>query len=316
MTDFATETTNVRFLNQAFLDKLDGGPAMVKQAETAMAAFIRQRLREDGFARQIFTPQILTAAELDRDLHDQPRKIVEKEPDSVAAQIALTGAAEVRYFRAERYEVAMEKISSKLFKKSKFELATYATNISQVIQQNSVKDLQLVEDEGLMNGLKSIANTNHVGSGYVNGILDVNTTFNPSAMIAAINELIKAKQKPAKILIPYNLYNILLAQPSTVVGSLIAESHFRGEDMRNAYGYEFIPTNKLDLLSSDPTDPTKWGDMIGIFAPEGYLGQFYSLQEPTVFLKNEADMLEFQVYESVGIGLGNIQGFRLAKFDL
>ena len=305
MSNYAMETASVKFLNQAFLDKIDGG--LEKEASAAMTAFVRQKLREDGFTRKIMTPQLLTSSDLDRGLDDQPRKIVEKEPDSIAADLPLSGRAELRYFKTDRYEVTFSKISSRTFQKSKYELATYATDIRQVLQDNSVKDLQFTEDSNFIAGLKSIAAAQH------GGIVDANAGFGIKSLMEMVNELVKVKQKPAKILMPWNLYLKLYSRPSSVVGSITANEHFNGQDMRQAFGFEIIPTNKLDLMSSDGTIQ---GDMIAIFAPESYLGQFYSLQEPTVFLKTEQDMIEFTTYESVGVGIGNTNGFRLAKFDL
>lgn len=305
MSNYAMETASVKFLNQAFLDKIDGG--LEKEASAAMTAFVRQKLREDGFTRKIMTPQLLTSSDLDRGLDDQPRKIVEKEPDSIAADLPLSGRAELRYFKTDRYEVTFSKISSRTFQKSKYELATYATDIRQVLQDNSVKDLQFTEDSNFIAGLKTIAAAQH------GGIVDANAGFGIKSLMEMVNELVKVKQKPAKILMPWNLYLKLYSRPSSVVGSITANEHFNGQDMRQAFGFEIIPTNKLDLMSSNGTIQ---GDMIAIFAPESYLGQFYSLQEPTVFLKTEQDMIEFTTYESVGVGIGNTNGFRLAKFDL
>lgn len=305
MSNYSIETAGVKFINQSFLDKIDQG--MEKEASAAMTAFVRQKLREDGFTRKILTPQMLTSADLDRGLDDQPRKIVEKEPDSIAADMPLSGRAELRYFATERYEVTFSKITSRTFSKSKYELATYATDIRQVLQDNSVKDLQFTEDSNFIAGLKTIATAYH------GGVLDMAAGFGIKSLMAAVDELIKVKQKPAKILIPWNLYLKLYSRPSSVVGSITANEHFNGAEMRQTYGFELIPTNKLDLMSSDGVIQ---GDMIAIFAPESYLGQFYSLQEPTVFLKTEQDMIEFTTYESVGVGIGNTNGFRLVKFDL
>jgi hypothetical protein len=35
-----------------------------------------------------------------------------------------------------------------------------------------------------------------------------------------------------------------------------------------------------------------------------------------VFLEAKADMIEFQIYESIGIGIGNAKGFVLGKVAL
>src|SRR3954471_2444380 len=101
MTGYSTETINVQFLNQSFLDKVDAG--LTKEAGVAMSAFVRQKLREDGFARKILPPIMVTPAELDRQITEEPTIIVEKEPDSIAANLPFLGKPQIRYFKGPRY---------------------------------------------------------------------------------------------------------------------------------------------------------------------------------------------------------------------
>lgn len=307
MSDYQTETVNVQFINQQFIDKIDQG--MTKEAGAAMSAFVRQKLREEGFARKILTPQSVTSAELDRGLDDQPRIIVEKEPDSVAASIALSANGELRYFKGERYEVPFYKIESDTFKKSKYELATYRTDIRQVIQDNSVKDIQREEDVNFWNGVTSIAST--AGNELDYSAAGTGVNFGVRSLMDLVELIVDNFQKPGKILLPYKLYLKLISRKATVIGDIATSDLFRGGDQTNFYGFEIVTTNKSDIL----TDTTK-GDMAAVFAPEQYLGQFYSMQDPTVFLKTEKDMVEFSTYESVGIGIGNTDGMATAKFDL
>lgn len=307
MTDYNTETVNTQFMNQAFIQKINNG--MEKEAGIAMSAFVRQKLREEGFARKILTPQTVTSAELDRGLDDQPRVIVEKEPDSVAASIALSATGELRYFKGERYEVPFYKIESDTFKKSKYELATYRTDIRQVLQDNSVKDLQKEEDVNFWNGITTIATD-------AGNVIDYSTTgtstnFGVRSLMDLVELIVDNFQKPGKILLPYKLYLKLISRKATVIGDIATSDLFRGGDQTNFYGFEIITTNKSDIL----TNETK-GDMAAVFAPEQYLGQFYSLQDPTVFLKTEKDMVEFSTYESIGVGIGNTNGLAVAQYDL
>ena len=65
-------------MNQSFLEKIDQG--MTKEAGVAMSAFVRQKLREDGFTRKILPFQSITAAELDRQLTEEPTVICERNP--------------------------------------------------------------------------------------------------------------------------------------------------------------------------------------------------------------------------------------------
>lgn len=300
---YNVETMNVQFLNQAFIDKIDQG--LEKEAGAAMSAFVRQKLREDGFTRKVLTPQTITASDLDRGLDDQPRVIVEKEPDSVAASMSLSGKTEVRYFRGSRYEVPFYKISSQRFKKSKFELATYKTDIRQILQDNSVKDIQKQEDENFIAGLKAIQ-TEARGAAFVTPTGDRVT----DKLMDLVKTLVTDEQKPSKILMSHQLYLTMLREPATQLGDAVASEHFKSGSMEGFYGFDIVTSNKAGILSSDGV---KKGDLVAVFAPETYLGQFYSLQEPTVFLKAEADMIEFETYESIGIGIGNVKGFVLGS---
>lgn len=302
-----TETVNVQFMNQSFIDKIDQG--LVKEAGAAMSAFVRQKLRETGFARKILTPQMITASDLDRGLDDQPRVIIEKEPDSVAAYMSLSGQPTVRYFKGSRYEVPFYKIQSERFVKSKFELATYRTDIRNILQENSVKDLQKQEDVNFFAGLRAIQKN-------ARGVEFVATTGDriTDRVMSLIQTLVKDHQKPGKILLSHALYLQMLREPATQLGDAIASKHFETGSMDSFYGFEIVTTIKGDILSSE--EGQNKGDLVAVFAPEEYLGQFYSLQEPTVFLEAKADMIEFQTYESIGIGIGNTKGFVIGKVDL
>lgn len=301
------ETVNVAFLNQSFIDKIDQG--LVKEAGAAMSAFVRQKLRETGFARKILTPQMITASDLDRGLDDQPRVIIEKEPDSVAAYMSLSGQPTVRYFRGARYEVPFYKLSSERFVKSKFELATYRTDIRNILQENSVKDLQQQEDSNFIAGLRAIQNE-RLGADFVVATGDRIT----DRVMSLVQQLVIARQKPGKILLSHVLYLQMLREPATQLGDAVITKAFETGSMDTFYGFEIVTTIKADLLSS--VVGQELGDLVAVFAPEEYLGQFYSLQEPTVFLEAKADMIEFQTYESIGIGIGNTKGFILGQVSL
>ena len=294
---YGTETTNVQFLNQAFIDKIEGG--MEKEASVAASAFVRQKLRENGFTRKIMEPTMVTAADLDRQLTDEPAIIVEKEPDSVAASMSFRGRPELRYFKGERYVVNFHKIESNEFKKSKFELATYRTDIRTVLQENSVKDVQKVEDTNFYDSIVDMATAN-------SNVYTIAGGFTMPNFQAGVKKLL-AKQLPVgKILMTQEMYADFLAQPATQIGSDAASALFMGQTaVATPYGNQIIVTNKNDILPNNR--------MI-VFAPIQYLGQMYLLQDAMVYLKTEADMLSFKTYESVGIGFGNVNGAVVIDF--
>jgi len=297
MSGYATETVSVQFINQSFLDKIDQG--MTKEAGVAMSAFVRQKLREDGFTRKVLNPILVTAAELDRQLTEDPTIIVEKEIDSVAANMPFLGRSEIRYFQGSRYPVTFQKIASAEFKKSKFELATYRTDIRTVLQENSVKDIQEQEDKNFYGNLIEIATAN----GNVNSI---SGGFTKANLLAGVKKLIEKRLPVGCILMTQSMYNDLLSFPATEVGSPAASDLFRGQgSLDNFFGYKIITTNKSNIL---PTNQAL------VFAPQEYLGQMYALQDATLFLKTEMDMVQFQTYESVGVGIGNVNGVQVLNF--
>lgn len=297
MSGYNTETVNIQFLNQSFLDKIDQG--MTKEAGIAMSAFVRQKLREDGFTRKILPPTMITAAELDRQLTEEPTVIVEKEPDSIAANMPFLGRSEIRYFKGPRYPVTFQKITSATFKKSKFELATYRTDIRNVLQENSVKDIQAKEDENFYGNVVAVATAN-------SNVYNLSGGFTKQNLLNGVKKLLEHKLPVGCILMTQSMYTDLLGLPATDVGSPAASELFRGQaSLEGFFGYKIITTNKNDIL---PTNQAL------VFAPPPYLGQFYTLQDATLFLKAEMDMLEFSTYESVGVGLGNVNGAVVLNF--
>ena len=297
MSAYNTETVDVQFINKSFVDKIDQG--LEKEAGVSMSAFVRQKLREDGFTRKILPLQFITAAELDRQLTEEPAVIVEKEPDSVAATMPFLARSELRYFKGSRYAVTFEKIASADFRKSKFELATYRTDIRTVLQENSVKDMQKQEDYGFFQHCMAVAtasgNTHAISGG-----------FSKANLMQAVKFMVKNQLPVGCILMTQSLYADMLTFPATDIGSPAASDLFRGDASQPGfYGYNVITTNKNDILADN---------QVLIFAPPEYLGQFYALQDATVFLKTEQDMIEFSTYESIGLGIGNVNGIVSCTF--
>jgi len=297
MSGYNTETINVQFINQSFLDKIDSG--MTKEAGVAMSAFVRQKLREDGFTRKILNPVMITASELDRALTEEPQVIVEKEPDSVAADLPFLGRPNLRYFTGSRYAVTFRKIQSDEFKKSKFELATYRTDIRTVLQENSVKDLQKQEDQGFYDNIVTVATAN-------SNVYNVSGGFTVQTLMNGLKNL-TAKQLPIGcVLMTHEMYMDLLKQPATQIGSGKASELYAGNGtLDNFYGWKIITTLKNDILPNTRAIA---------FAPPQYLGQMYILQDAMVFLKTEADMITFMTYEAAGVGIGNVNGAVVLNF--
>ena len=365
------ERLSAQFINQSFVRKLDEG--RVKEAADEGSRFIRSKLRQESFAREILVPIELSPDEIDRDEHtDQPKKIIEKEPDSTATFVTFKGAGQRTFFRGPRYSVFFGKIESQHFMKSKFELLTYQNDIRKILTDNSVKDMADVEDRKFIETIEAALSdaaysTNEDAAGEALADNDVAKSFNgveylhsgvakdadlgaagvdplqsgslqfsgdqllrgnnfdasfvnisditdPEAianrhraplskeLIAQMFQAMTSKKLPiGKMLMTKATFMEALKFDYTDVGNDIVSRHYdkglEGED--KLFGVPVITTIKNDIIDDNT---------IYLFAPENYLGNFFLLQDATLFIKQEADMIEFWSYSSPGIGIGNTKG--------
>ena len=290
-----TETTQVsaQLINSSFLRKVEGG--QIKEAAAEGSAFIRSKLREASFARQIITPVTLSDDEIDRDEYtDLPKKIVEKEPDSYATFVPFKGTGDRTWFSGPRYAIYFGKIESQRFNKSKFELMTYQNDIRKILSDNSVKDMAKQEDTKFLETIIAIATgAQHLTPG--SGGLD-------SANITSLFQAHIGRQVPVgKMLMTKELYYEALKLPATSVGDPVASRHYDDgiEEEEKLWGIPVVTTIKNDIVSNKD---------IYLFSPETFLGNFYLLQDATLFIKQEADLIEFWSYSAPGIGIGNTSG--------
>ena len=300
-----TEQVSAQFINSNFVRKLEDG--RTKEAEAEGTAFIRQKLRQESFAREVIEPVMLADDEIDRDENtDQPKKIVEKEPDSVATFVPFTGTGPRTWFRGGRFSVYFGKTESQRFTKSKFELMTYQNDIRKILSDNSVKDMSDQEDQKFTDT--------------VNAILTLNPTqvsaagaFSSSAFKKGFQGLVNRKQPIGKILMTKSLYYEALDLPATSVGNDVASRHYDlgVEAEEKLWGIPVVSTIKKEIVD-DESGHTRRSAYV--FAPQNYLGCFFLLQDATLFIKQEADIIEFWSYAAPGLGIGNTKSIQRIDF--
>ncbi len=135
-----------RVLTEMFSTKLGSAEGKEKIAEYG-GSYIRDRLREVSFARKILPPENVTRADCQRSVnHDTLVKIVVVEPRSRAMSITFRGQPTARFIRGPKAEIAFFTISSEVFQKTEQEMLAYEMPITKIIEENSVKDIQEIED--------------------------------------------------------------------------------------------------------------------------------------------------------------------------
>ncbi len=302
MRAYQTETKEVsaQLINSNFVRKLEEG--RVKEAQDEGSAFIRMKVRQESFFREIINPILLGDDELDRDENtDQPKKIVEKEPDSVATFVTFQGTGPRTWFRGPRYAVKFGKTESQRFTKNKWELMTYQNDIRKILSDNSVKDMSDQED------IKGITTIDDLAALNAAVQITAGTGFNSAAFRKAFQAMVRRRQPIGKILMTKELYYEALDLPATSIGDDVASRHYDEgiEDEEKLWGIPVVSTIKSDILN-----PKK----AYVFAPENFLGNFFLLQDATLYIKQEADVIEFWSYAAPGIGIGNTLAFQVIQF--
>jgi len=299
---YQTETKEVsaRLINSNFIRKLEEG--RVKEAQDEGSAFIRMKVRQESFFRELINPILLADDEIDRsEDSDQPKKIVEKEPDSVATFVTFQGTGPRTWFRGPRYAVKFGKTESQRFTKNKWELMTYQNDIRKILSDNSVKDMADQEDKKGIGTIDDLAALN--AAVQITGA----TAFNSAAFRKAFQAMVRRRQPIGKVLMTKELYYEALDLPATSVGDDVASRHYDEgiEEEEKLWGIPVVSTIKSDILN-----PKK----AYVFAPENFLGNFFLLQDATLYIKQEADIIEFWSYAAPGIGIGNTLAFQVIQF--
>jgi hypothetical protein len=287
----ADSTVSPAFINRSFIEKIEAG--LDKEAAVSATSFVRDVLREEGFTRKIFTPQELSDDQLDKDVDDdKPMKIIEKEPDSKAMYVSFRGLPESKYFTGKRFAVFFAKIQSEKYTKSIFELKTYDNDIRKIISDNSVRDVQTAEDGKWISTVNAIvlANPAEQDIPLSGGVSKIN-------LAESLKFLAKLKRPTGCMLMNDVTSKELLKWDSVDIGdAAVTDQYYKGLTVGTIHGIKALFTIKRELVPDD---------VIYFFSTEDFLGKFFILQDATVYIKHEADMLEFFVYESIGIGVGN-----------
>ena len=290
---YKTETQQVsaQFVNSNFVKKIEDG--RIKEAAAEGSAFIREFVRQESYAREILTPVLLQDDEIDRDENtDEPKKIVEKEPKSVATFVQFQGAGPRTWFKGPRYSVFFGKTESQHFTKSKFQLMTYQNDIRKMLSDNSVKDMADQEDSKWQQTVDALIALNPAEQNTAAG------GFNSSAFKQGFQKMVNRRRPIGKMTMTKSLYYEALDLVATSVGNDVASRHYDDgvENEEKLWGFPVITTIKSSIH-----DPKK----AYIYAPENYLGNFFLLQDATLYIKQEADTITFWTYAAPGIGIGN-----------
>jgi hypothetical protein len=319
-------------LNELFASKLNSTEGKEKIAEYG-GSYIRDRLREVSFARKVIPPEQVTRADCQRSVnHDTLVKIVDIEPKSRAMSITFRGQPEARFIRGERAEVAFFTISSEMFQKTEQELLAYEMPITKIIEENSVKDIQEIEDreftihiEAAVQALQTEANggtptalnvttvqaASVVEFSVRKGELARTATGGPTAEVLAVQRpdfvnlfkmLDTNRLRAERLLMTEPDWDDLLQWTVEDFGDRVqSETTVDGYKYNTILGRSYIRTIKTDILRP--------GNMYVFTKPE-FFGKFYVLNNTKFYIDKVANMITFQAWEDIGMSVLNIASVR------
>lgn len=295
MDNLSTQT-----INEIFISKLDSPDGLQKVAADG-SAYVRTKLREVSFARKIVPPQFVTKEDLQRSVqHDGMVKIVDIEPDSEAVSINFRGSPNTRYLMGERYEIPFYTVSSKDFQKTEEELLAYDMPLYEIIEKNSVMDIQEIEDVNFI----SAVNTAITSSGKTTaGSYDGTTGEIPKASLKTLFDLLDGDRLNCDvILMDRKMYNRLFLYNATTVGNAVgSEVTVNGYTYSTLFGRKLVVSNK-----SDYTDGTDFLDnTIFAFTSPEFFANFYILNDTKFWIEKKKNIVTFAIYENIGFGIGN-----------
>ena len=302
-------------INSIFSAHLDSPEGKEKLAAVAQS-YVRDKLRENSWARKIIPPQMVTKNDMQVSVnHDTLVYIDEVEPNSRATSLTFRGQPTARFISAPRYEIPIFTISSERFEKTEQELLSYRMPITKVIEDNSVKDIQEIEDHRFLLYIEAAVQStgkivrgeqatedaalNGAGSGF-RGLLQ-----RPD-LIALFKQLDGSRRRLNKVLMNEEDWDDVMAWTiedygDTVQSKVVVDGYTYDRIM----GRMVIRTVKTDILQT--------GNIYGFTTPE-WLGKFLVLNNTKFYIDKVANLIMWQSWEDIGIGIGNVAS--IAKLEL
>jgi len=317
---------------EMFNQRLDTQEGKDKLAELG-GSWIRDRLREVAYSRHVLPPEQVTRADCQRSVnHDTLVKIVDVEPQSRAMAITFRDQPTARFIRAPKAEIPFFTISSEKFEKTEQELLAYEMPITKVIEDNSVKDIQEIEDreftrhiESAVQALQTEVNSTGVAYNATNiragsAQAQVVSVVKGELALAAngVDFLVRPVQRPdfvelfklldnnrlrsERMLLTEGDHDDVLQWTLEDFGSKItSETVVDGYKYNTLLGRKVVRTVKTDILRPGN---------IYIFTAPQFFGKFYILNNTKFYIDKIANVITWQSWEDIGMGIVNISAVR------
>jgi len=318
-----SQDVNIDVLNREIIDAISGADeGNIKSASTAGSNMIRRRIREDGFARNIITPKTVTNDMLDRvPEHDRPVMIEDMEPDSKGAKsIPFGDSSDTEFYYGTKYLCVFNVITTPEFTKDINELRTYKMDLRRVITDNALRDIQTEEDtrfieviNNVTGAFPSAAGDSQAGQAGHQQAYHYNKTggdITRKDYVNCLSSLENQNLNNGVFLMNRKTAKEFLKMDRSEAGGDLSQELFtsglKALSEATVFGVRHLFTIKADLVPNDE---------VYHFAEPEFLGRFYTLQDPTMYVEKKKDILRFSARETISVTIANLSGVARSKFS-
>ena len=231
----------------------------------------------------------------------------------------------------KKAEVAFFTISSEIFQKTEQELLAYEMPITKVIEENSVKDIQEIEDreftihiEAACQALQTEANGGtstalNASNILAGAVVEFSIIKGELARVAVANDAtVRPIQRPDVV----NLFKLLDGNRLRAERLLMTEVDWddilqwtvedfgdRVQSETTVDGYKYNTLLGKPYIRTIKTDILRAGNVYCFTAPE-FFGKFYILNNTKFYIDKVANTITFQAWEDIAMSIINIASVR------
>lgn len=305
--------------NKAFINAFKAAPSgnMEKLAAAADENIIKRKLREDAIC-----PAILPLDDYSKDDSafmpsidkEDPMILIEMEPDQFGPKtLSWNDTGDIRTFKGNKFILTFTKNTTPVYTKNIDFLRTYKMDLTQMIEDNCIRDLNRQKDVIFFAGINEIVGQPYVAadSGYEQNVVYESRLTKEKHALAT--QLISDRSLPLGVFVinRRTANDILLWDPDVFdrgAGDMtekLTKEGLGAFDTLHLHGVDHIVTMKNDIIPN--------GVMYQFTTPD-YLGRGGFLQPMKMFVEKKEDFIRWHATEKLGFAIANEVGVQKVTF--
>jgi hypothetical protein len=288
---------NTGKVNQAvYRTAMSGSQEKLASLAIDLGTFVRDKLREVSIIDKVVPPNYVTHADVQRETGTSTYSmIVDKEVDSKAAVVNLSGGKAATYVKGTRVRIPFTKVETGEYQINVTELPAFTYPVTKVIEDNQVRDVQIAKDHNAFSAVHAALTARGSGVGY-----KLETVGIGKSVLTNLKNLIDSQKLVTdRIIMNIQTFNEMMALDHTDLGNDLASQVFvDGYVFTTIMGMKLIVTTNSDIIPKN---------IIYAFAAPDFLGKQFVLQDTQFSIEKRHDLLSWKMWQVLGIGFVNVK---------